>query len=103
MTSIDRRELLKKLGAGSLAVAAGSALGQLSAAAATAESITAVRRLNFHFTVASADGQRDGIVDAVILAGDGLIMGTTATGNGTFQHFDAASSVPQTVLAAGAW
>jgi hypothetical protein len=88
----SRREFLKKAGIGSAALAALPVLGDLLATPALASD-----RVSFNLVAASLNG-----TERVILAGDGLMTGSEATGGGTFVHFDVATGVP-VVKATGVW
>jgi hypothetical protein len=88
----SRREFLKKAGIGSAALAALPALGDLFATPALADD-----RISFNLVAASANG-----TERVILAGDGLMTDSEATGGGTFVHFDVATGTP-VVKATGVW
>jgi len=85
-----RREFLKKAGIGSAALATLPALGEL-----LATPVLAGNPIGFHLVAASKmDTER------VILAGDGLMTDSEATGGGTFVHF---SATDLSVIATGTW
>jgi len=86
----SRREFLKKAGIGSAALAALPALGDL-----LATPVLASDRTSFKLVAASKMG-----TERVIMAGDGLMTGSEATGGGTFVHFSAADL---SVIATGVW
>jgi len=86
----SRREFLKKAGIGSAALATLPALGELLAIP-----VLASDRIGFHLVAASAMG-----AELVILAGDGLMTDSEATGGGTFVHF---STTDLSVIATGTW
>ena len=86
----SRREFLKKAGIGSAAIAALPALGEL-----LATPVLASDRIGFHLVAASKMG-----TERVIMAGDGLLTDSEATGGGTFVHF---SSTDLSVIATGTW
>jgi hypothetical protein len=88
----SRREFLKKAGIGSAALAALPALGDLFATPALASG-----QVSFNLVSASAMG-----AERVILAGDGLMTDSEATGGGTFVHFSVSTGVP-VVIATGVW
>ena len=87
-----RREFLKKAGIGSAALATLPALGELLATPVLADN-----RIGFNLVAASFNG-----AERVILAGDGLMTDSEATGGGTFVHFSVSTGVP-VVIATGAW
>jgi hypothetical protein len=92
MSRTSRREFLKKAGIGSAALATMPALGELFATPALASD-----RIGFSLVAASKmDFER------VILAGDGLMTDSEATGGGTFVHFSTSTGVP-VVIATGVW
>jgi hypothetical protein len=88
----SRREFLKKAGIGSAALATMPVIGDLLATPALASG-----QVGFHLVAASLNG-----TERVILAGDGLMTGSEATGGGTFIHFDVGSGVP-VVIHTGVW
>jgi len=88
----SRREFLKKAGIGSAALAALPALGEL-----LATPVLASDRISFNLVAAGGMG-----TERVILAGDGLMTNSEATGGGTFIHFDVSTGVP-VVIATGVW
>jgi hypothetical protein len=88
----SRREFLKKAGMGSAALAALPVLGDLLATPALASG-----QVGFNLVSASLNGS-----ERVILAGDGLMTGSEATGGGTFVHFDVATGAA-VVKATGVW
>ena len=86
----SRREFLKKAGIGSAALAALPALGEL-----LATPVLASNQVGFSLTSASKLG-----TERVILAGDGLMTESEATGGGTFVHF---SATDLSIIATGIW
>jgi hypothetical protein len=88
----SRREFLKKAGIGSAAIAALPALGDLFATP-----VLASGQIGFNLVSASAMG-----AERVILAGDGLMTDSEATGGGTFVHFKVTTGGP-VVIATGVW
>jgi len=88
----SRREFLKKAGIGSAALATIPALGELLATPVLADN-----RVGYHLVAASAKG-----TERVILAGDGLLTDSEATGGGTFVHFDVSTGVA-IVKETGTW
>ena len=88
----SRREFLKKAGIGSAALATLPALGELLATPALASD-----RIGFKLTAASKMG-----AERVILAGEGLMTASEATGGGTFVHFTVSKGVP-VLIATGVW
>ena len=92
MSTTSRREFLKKAGIGSAALATLPALGDLLATPVLADT-----RVSFNLVAASATG-----MERVILAGDGLMTDSEATGGGTFVHFSVSTGVP-VVIATGNW
>jgi len=90
----SRREFLKKAGIGSAAVAALPVLGDLLATPGLAND----RRIGFNLVAASLNG-----AERVILAGDGLMTDSEATGGGTFIHFSVSATSPPSVIATGTW
>jgi hypothetical protein len=88
----SRREFLKKAGIGSAALATLPALGEL-----LATPVLASDRVGFKLVSASANG-----AERVILAGDGQLTDSEATGGGTFVHFSVSTGVPS-VIATGVW
>src|SRR5262249_21767156 len=97
-TTMNRRELLEKVGLGSLATAS---LLEALATPASADENTPV---NFHFTAASRAGTVDGVAHQVIMGGDGAITASNVVGGGFFVHFNPAPpGVPKPVLSTGSW
>ncbi len=92
ISGTSRREFLKKAGMGSAALAALPVLGDLLATPALASG-----QVGFNLVAASLNG-----TERVILAGDGLMTDSEATGGGTFVHFDVGTGVP-IVKATGVW
>src|SRR5438445_13001536 len=88
----SRREFLKKAGIGSAALATRPARGALRATPALASD-----GIGFKLTAASQMG-----AERVILAGEGLMTASEATGGGTFVHFSVSTGVP-VVIATGVW
>jgi hypothetical protein len=88
----SRREFLKKAGVGSAALAALPALGDLLATPALASG-----QVSFNLVCASAMG-----AERMILAGDGLMTDSEATGGGTFVHFSPSTTGP-VVIDSGVW
>jgi len=86
----SRREFLKKAGIGSAALATLPALGELFATP-----VLASNRIGFHLVAASKME-----TERIILAGDGLITDSEATGGGTFVHFSATDA---SIIATGVW
>ena len=86
----SRREFLKKAGIGSAALATLTALGEL-----LATPVLASNWIGFKLVAASAMG-----TERLIMAGDGLMTDSEATGGGTFVHF---SAVDLSVIATGTW
>jgi len=86
----SRREFLKKAGIGSAALAALPALGELLAAP-----VLASDRIGFKLVAASKMG-----TERVIMAGDGQLTDSEATGGGTFVHF---STTDLSIIATGVW
>lgn len=103
MNQIDRRDLLKKAGLGSLALAGASTLGQLLAAPAAAQPSNGGGHLNFYFVAFSLADTIDGVSHRIAMEGDGIISPGHVVGGGAFVHHDAASPIPQTVLGTGSW
>jgi hypothetical protein len=92
MSRTNRREFLKKAGMGSAALAALPVLGDLLAAP-----VLASDRVGFNLAAASKMG-----TERVLMAGDGLMTASEATGGGTFVHFSVSTGVP-VVIATGVW
>ena len=90
----SRREFLKKAGIGSAAIAALPALGDL-----LATPVLASDRIGFHLVAASKNAAG---TERVIMAGDGLLTDSEATGGGTFVHFSISTGVP-VIIATGTW
>ena len=91
---MNRRELLEKVGLGSLATAS------LLEALATPASADDNRPVNFHVMAASAS--QAGTV--MIMGGDGKITQGNVVGDGFFVLFNAAApGVPKPVLSTGSW
>src|SRR5712691_5695294 len=90
MSRTSRREFLKKAGIGSAALATLPALGELLATPALASD-----RVGFKLVAASKMG-----TERVLMAGDGLMTGSEATGGGTFVHF---STADLSIIATGVW
>lgn len=86
----SRREFLKKAGIGSAALATLPALGEILATPVLASS-----QVGFSLTAASKLG-----TERVIMAGDGLMTASEATGGGTFVHF---SATDLSIIATGVW
>src|SRR5207244_10953801 len=87
-----RWKLLNKSGSRSAALATLPARGELPATPALASD-----RIGFKLTAASKMG-----AERVILAGEGLMTASEATGGGTFVHFSVSTGVP-VVIATGVW
>jgi hypothetical protein len=90
MSKTSRREFLKKAGVGSAALATLPALGDL-----LATPVLASDRIGFKLVAASKMGS-----ERVLMAGDGLLTNSEATGGGTFVHF---SATDLSVIATGVW
>jgi hypothetical protein len=86
----SRREFLKKAGIGSAALATLPALGELFATP-----VLASGQVGFKLVAASKMG-----TERVLMAGEGLMTDSEATGGGTFVHF---SSTDLSVIATGVW
>lgn len=86
----SRREFLKKAGIGSAALATLPVLGNL-----LATPVLASGRMGFNLVAASKMA-----TERVIMAGDGLMPDSEATGGGTFVHF---SAIDLSVIATGVW
>jgi hypothetical protein len=86
----SRREFLKRAGMGSAALAALPVLGDLLATPARASG-----QVGFNLVAASASG-----TELVIMAGDGLMTDSEATGGGTFVHINTTNG---SVIATGNW
>ena len=95
----SRREFLKKAGIGSAALATLPALGEL-----LATPVLASNRIGFKLVAASAIFVAPDTPgpERVIVAGDGVITESEATGGGTFIHFLVTASGPS-VIATGVW
>ncbi len=98
---MNRREFLKKAGAGSIAVASISALPALDMVLANAAA--AAGQTNFHFLAFSSGATVGGVQHRVAMAGEGKINGSQVVADGSFVHFDNASAVPKTILGTGTW
>jgi hypothetical protein len=95
---MNRRQLLEKVGLGSLATAS------LLEALATPASADDGRPVNFHFQAVSQAGTVAGVGHEVIMGGDGMITQGNVVGNGFFVQFNpAAPGVPKPVLSTGSW
>jgi len=98
--AMNRREFLKKAGVGSMAFASLPTLAPILARPALDDDDG---RTNFFFLSFSQGGVVDGVNHRIAMAGAGKISEAGVKGGGSFTHLNAASSVPQTVLASGAW
>lgn len=86
----SRREFLKKAGIGSAALATLPALADL-----LATPVLASDRIGFKLVAASKMG-----TERVLMAGEGLMTDSEATGGGTFVHF---SATDLSIIATGVW
>jgi hypothetical protein len=102
---MDRRELLKKAGIGSFALAALPALGHLQASSAEAQGrgTSSGGQTNFHFVSLSDAATIEGVHHRMIMAGDGVVTRNNVVGGGSFTHVDAATPPPSTIFATGIW
>jgi hypothetical protein len=95
---MNRRELLEKVGLGSLATAS------LLEALATPASADGNRPVNFHLVATSQAETVDGVAHRLFMGGDGMITQGNVVGGGYFVHFNpAAPGVPKPVLSNGSW
>jgi hypothetical protein len=97
---MNRRELLKKAGLGSVGLVSLPLLAEAANAAGGQPS--------FHFVSLSGAKTVDGIAHRVFMAGDGLINSANVVGGGIFWHADGAHGdpahgVPRPLLAWGSW
>ena len=97
---MNRRELLEKVGLGSLATAS---LVEALATPASADDDDEAP-VNFHFLAVSQAGTVDGVGHRLIMGGDGKITQGNVVGDGFFVQFNpAAPGVPKPVLSTGSW
>lgn len=95
-----RREFLKKVGLGSMALAALPTAGHMLAQPAEA----ARPQINFHFLALSTAGKIDGIQHDFIMGGHGHFNSGNVVGNGSFQHQNTAPpGTPKPILGEGTW
>lgn len=93
-SEIHRREFLKAAGLSPLVLVAPGWAG-----------VGAGRpgQVSFHFLAISDAMVIDGVHHRMLMAGHGGVTPGTAVGNGSFQHQNAAGSVPQQILGEGSW
>jgi hypothetical protein len=92
---MDRRELLKMAGLGSVGVVALPFLAETAEATDT--------QSGFHFVSLSQANTVDGVAHRFFMGGDGHISPGQVVGGGMFFHADANTPVPRTLLAWGSW
>ncbi len=92
---MNRRELLKVAGLGSVGVAA------LPLTAGAAEA--AGGQPSFHLVSLSKANTVDGVAHRFFMAGDGQISPRNVVGGGMFFHADGNTPPPRTLLAWGSW
>jgi len=97
LSKLDRRSFLRRAGIGSIA------LGSLPSLLAATPVEARGQAAGFNFTAISQAGTIGTVVHAVNMAGSGTIEKDDVEGGGHFQHYDAASTPPRTIFAAGAW
>ena len=92
---MDRRELLKVAGLGSVGLAA------LPLTAGAAEA--ADGQPSFHFVSLSMANTVDGVAHRFFMGGDGQISAGNVQGDGMFFHADGNTPPPRTLLEWGSW
>jgi hypothetical protein len=92
---MERRDLLKMAGLGSVGVAAIPFLAEAAEAADT--------QSGFHLVSLSKANTVDGIAHRFFMGGDGHITPTQVVGGGMFLHVDFNTPVPRKLLAWGSW
>ncbi len=100
---LDRREFLKRIGLGSLALAPLSKLIDSLARPAWGQAPPTARA--FQFVAFSRAATIDGVVHTVAMNGEGKFDPPSGwvDGGGSFTHVDAASVIPNTIINAGRW
>src|ERR687888_114251 len=96
---MNRRELLKKAGRGTIALASLPTLAQALASPTWAGGQQSQRgdpqrEVNFHFVANSQAGTIAGVSHRILMTGDGKVTPSNVVGGGSFNHFDFAPPVP---------
>ncbi len=94
---LKRREFLKKAAIGTAGLATLPALGSIPTAQAQAQAQT-----SFHFVCRSNAGTVANVLHGIFITGDGQIQ-PNFEGGGFYNHDDAASPAPRTILSSGTW
>lgn len=106
MNQLDakRREFLKKAGLGSMALVASQMLSPMLATPVMADDDDDDERMGFHYMCLSDGGvDSEGVHHQLIMAGTGKFDDEHVEGGGFFNHSDAASGIPNTLLGTGTW
>ena len=98
---MNRRDFLKKVGLGSVALGSLPVLGEIFAIPAQADG----GGKTFHVAALGGGGTIGGVVHTLVLAGDGRFGDGEIEGGGVFNHvnLDSALPIPKPVLASGTW
>jgi hypothetical protein len=98
-SGIDRRELLKRAGAGSAALAAFPALAEAS----WAHGDDGARRRRFYFQAVSGQAATLAGGESILMSGCGSFTERSARGGGEFVHFDGTKIPSPNFINTGSW